>query len=76
MPTTAPSVENDLCSSSVETLLVFEHLFDTCICGVSRCVAGRIGGVGVPVAKAAAAIETRPSPSPPQIRTITFVETV
>ena len=36
MPGSAPSVDNKLLSSLVETLLVFEHLFDTECFGVSR----------------------------------------
>ena len=40
MPGSTPFVDNDLLSSLGETLLVFEHLFDTRIRGVSR-VAGR-----------------------------------
>ena len=36
MPGSAPSVDNDLLSSLGETLLVFEHLFDTRYLGVSR----------------------------------------
>lgn len=36
MPGSAPSVDNDLLSSLGETLLVFEHLFDTGCRGVSR----------------------------------------
>lgn len=36
MPGSAPSVDNDLLSSLGETLLVFEHLFDTGRVGVSR----------------------------------------
>jgi len=36
VPGSAPSVDNDLLSSLGETLLVFEHLFDTRVCGVSR----------------------------------------
>ena len=40
MPGSKPSVDNDLLSSLGETLLVFEHLFDTRNRGVSR-----VGGV-------------------------------
>jgi len=36
VPGSAPSVDNKLLSSLGETLLVFEHLFDTRVCGVSR----------------------------------------
>jgi hypothetical protein len=36
VPGSAPSVDNDLLSSLGETLLVFEHLFDTRYLGVSR----------------------------------------
>lgn len=48
MPGSAPSVDNKLLSSLGETLLVFEHLFDTRIHGVSRVFAsgfGRCSGV-------------------------------
>lgn len=44
MPGSTPSVDNDLLSSLGETLLVFEHLFDTGDRGVSR--VGRGGGIG------------------------------
>ena len=56
MPGSMPFVDNDLLSSLGETLLVFEHLFDTRYRGVSRVggVAGltgrwdwRGGGIGV-----------------------------
>jgi len=36
VPVSAPSVDNDLLSSLGETLLAFEHLFDTRNRGVSR----------------------------------------
>ena len=45
MPGSVPFVDNDLLSSLVETLLGFEHLFDTRISGVSR-VAGRWNSPG------------------------------
>ncbi len=55
MAGSTPSVDNDLLSSLVETLLVFEHLFDTRYRGVSR-VVGRVkqwgwwsGAVGLAV---------------------------
>ena len=55
MPGSTPSVDNDLLSSLGETLLVFEHLFDTGYRGVSR-VVGRVkqwgwwsGAVGLAV---------------------------
>ena len=41
MPGSVPSVDNDLLSSLGETLLVFEHLFDTGYRGGSR-VVGRV----------------------------------
>ena len=41
MPVSAPSVDNDLLSSLGETLLAFEHLFDTSNRGVSP-VASRV----------------------------------
>ena len=41
MPGSMPFVDNDLLSSLGETLLVFEHVFDTRYRGVSR-VVGRV----------------------------------
>ena len=41
-----PFVDNDLLSSLGETLLVFEHLFDTRYRGVSRGISGVVGFVG------------------------------
>lgn len=46
MPGSVPFVDNDLLSSLVETLLGFEHLFDTRIRGVSRGISGVVGFVG------------------------------
>jgi len=45
VPGSTPFVDNDLLSSLGETLLVFEHLFDTRIRGVSRMVARSKAGL-------------------------------
>jgi hypothetical protein len=73
VPGSTPFVDNDLLSSLGETLLVFEHLFDTEYRGVSR-VVGRVkqwGWRGGGVAGLAGwrdyeggAIESQPSCSP------------
>jgi hypothetical protein len=46
VPGSTPFVDNDLLSSLGETLLVFEHLFDTGYCGVSLVVMRGTGWQG------------------------------
>ena len=80
MPGSAPSVDNDLLSSLGETLLVFEHLFDTGRVGVSRVGMCRwwgcaVGGVDR-VRAAGEGCDGRPAvparPSPPLFSTCFF----